>query len=75
MFSFLMTCFFLHRTAKKFFAFMKATVHAFVIHSHVPYSTLIDWLILKDEQFDWFAWNLNSTLGDIVNSLRWSVNI
>ena len=55
MFSFLMTCFFLHRTAKKFFAFMKATVHAFVIHSHVPYSTLIDWLILKDEQFDWFA--------------------
>ena len=39
----------LHQTTKKFFAFIKTTIHAFVILSHVLYATLIDWLIFKGE--------------------------
>ena len=43
--------------------------------SNALYSTLIDWLIFKGEQFNWFVWISHSTLQNIVNSLSWSINI
>ena len=34
--------------------------------SHVLYSTFINWLIFKGEEFDWFSGISQSTLGNIV---------
>ena len=43
--------------------------------SHVLYSTLIDWLMFKSDEFDWFALNFKYCLAGCAGQLLYNLSL